>query len=499
MALNFKKIWNGLKLVVKASSTSDSTGDMEVLSSNANKLHYHNGTSNSAIVTEAHSATLTNKTFDANGTGNSLSNVETADLAPSALVKSVAGGGTGITPSSTDAQLPSALAVKSYVDAAIGSVNEASEITVSPAVAGATNVQSALSNINTAIVDHIADTSAAHAASAISVAAITNLTATDAQAAFQEIQGDIDSLGTNKVTGPASATDEAIARYDLTTGKLLQNSVVKIDDAGQITGATKLTVDTITLDGSKVGTTASAGSHIDVGSTITITTPRLEIASKVNFINAEAEITGANATLSVGNGSYFTLVNTGLLSIEMISGVTAISTIIMIANKTGHSIDLLNEAGGVATQQIYTGTGGNFTLLDKQTILLSYSDVSGGKWVIVGGNSPDIEYSATIANNQAVAADITGMIFNDTLYRGFTVDYLIWRASATESKIQYGQLRAVYNANTSTWYLSDNYSGQDAEVEFSMNVNQVQYISNDMDPTDYNGYIKFIYARQITG
>ena len=36
------------------------------------------------------------------------------------------------------------------------------------------------------------------------------------------------------VVGPASATDNAIARYDLTTGKLLQNSGVTINDAGQL-------------------------------------------------------------------------------------------------------------------------------------------------------------------------------------------------------------------------------------------------------------------------
>lgn len=37
-----------------------------------------------------------------------------------------------------------------------------------------------------------------------------------------------------KVTGPASATDNAIARYDSTTGKLIQNSLVSIDDSGNI-------------------------------------------------------------------------------------------------------------------------------------------------------------------------------------------------------------------------------------------------------------------------
>lgn len=36
------------------------------------------------------------------------------------------------------------------------------------------------------------------------------------------------------VVGPASATDNAIARFDGTTGKLIQNSPVTIDDAGNI-------------------------------------------------------------------------------------------------------------------------------------------------------------------------------------------------------------------------------------------------------------------------
>jgi hypothetical protein len=38
--------------------------------------------------------------------------------------------------------------------------------------------------------------------------------------------------GAGDVVGPASATDNAVARYDGTTGKLIQNSVVTIDDNG---------------------------------------------------------------------------------------------------------------------------------------------------------------------------------------------------------------------------------------------------------------------------
>lgn len=43
------------------------------------------------------------------------------------------------------------------------------------------------------------------------------------------------SAGTGDVVGPASATDEAIARFDSTTGKLIQNSVVLINDTGSFT------------------------------------------------------------------------------------------------------------------------------------------------------------------------------------------------------------------------------------------------------------------------
>ena len=42
--------------------------------------------------------------------------------------------------------------------------------------------------------------------------------------------------GSGDVVGPASSTDNAIARYDGATGKLIQNSVVIVDDSGNTTG-----------------------------------------------------------------------------------------------------------------------------------------------------------------------------------------------------------------------------------------------------------------------
>ena len=65
----------------------------------------------STVTTASSTHTLTNKTFDANGTGNSISNIEVADLASGVLdtdLSSVAG---------TDTTLASAKAIKAYVDA----------------------------------------------------------------------------------------------------------------------------------------------------------------------------------------------------------------------------------------------------------------------------------------------------------------------------------------------------------------------------------------------
>lgn len=58
----------------------------------------------------------------------------------------------------------------------------------------------------------------------------------------------------NVVHGPTSSTDNAIARFDLTTGKIIQNSLVIIDDSGNIS-----TPGTITPSGFTQGSVIFAG------------------------------------------------------------------------------------------------------------------------------------------------------------------------------------------------------------------------------------------------
>jgi hypothetical protein len=109
------------------------------------------------------------------------------------------------------------------------------------------------------------------------------------------------------VVGPASATDNALARFDLTTGKLIQNSVGILSDTGALSGLTDITASgsvtlsggtangVLYLNGSKVATSGTAlvfdGTNLGVG-----------VAPVIGTLSVNTNSTGATA-----NG-YFSLV-----------------------------------------------------------------------------------------------------------------------------------------------------------------------------------------------
>jgi hypothetical protein len=72
MALNFKRFIGGIQLVGVSSSAVTLGGEVEFLTS-TNKLNMHNGTTASPLVSEAHTATLTNKTLSGNTATNLIS------------------------------------------------------------------------------------------------------------------------------------------------------------------------------------------------------------------------------------------------------------------------------------------------------------------------------------------------------------------------------------------------------------------------------------------
>jgi hypothetical protein len=75
-----------------------------------------------SFITASSSDTLTNKTIDANGTGNSISNLEVADFAAASIVTAAEGIGSN----NNDTTIPTSAAVKAYADSVGGSTGDLS-------------------------------------------------------------------------------------------------------------------------------------------------------------------------------------------------------------------------------------------------------------------------------------------------------------------------------------------------------------------------------------
>ena len=65
--------------------------------------------------------------------------------------------------------------------------------------------------------------------------------------------------GSGNVVGPGLSTDNAVVRWDGTTGLLIQNSGVIINDANAVSGVTQLDVDNIRIDGNIISSTNTNG------------------------------------------------------------------------------------------------------------------------------------------------------------------------------------------------------------------------------------------------
>ena len=104
--------------------------------------------------------------------------------------------------------------------------------------------------------------------------------------------------GSGDVTGPASSTDNAIARFDLATGKLLQNSTVTIDDSGNVDGVLNIAFDgTPNTDHTSIGPTTNT--FVSAGSTTVMDLVYLDGTSQWVLTDADAAATAGPVKLAI--------------------------------------------------------------------------------------------------------------------------------------------------------------------------------------------------------
>ena len=160
--------------------------------------------------------------------------------------------------------------------------------------------------------------------------------------------------GSGDVVGPASSTDNAIVRFDSTTGKLLQNSTVTISDAGAIAAASlTLTTDLAIADGGTGASTASAArTALDVDPAGTDNSTNVTLTGTPDYITISGQtITRGPIVLTTDVSGILPIANGGTNASSAGAALTALGAAASGANSditslTGLTTDLTVAQGG---------------------------------------------------------------------------------------------------------------------------------------------------------
>lgn len=147
------------------------------------------------------------------------------------------------------------------------------------------------------------------------------------------------------VVGPASATDNALARYDGTTGKLIQNGNITQDDNGNLANVNAISFDTTP------GTLPTADGSLYWDSAEGIATLNLLMA-------------GGNVIQQIGEETYFRVKASSAITngqVVMFTGTVGASGGLTGAPATGLTSDTASYVMGVATEDIALNEWGYVT------------------------------------------------------------------------------------------------------------------------------------------
>ena len=178
--------------------------------------------------------------------------------------------------------------------------------------------------------------------------------------------------GSGDVVGPSSATDNALVRFDTTTGKLIQNSVVIVGDTGSITGVNALTTESLVVN-----------NNATIGSSNTDT---LEVLSRITS-DLEPNTNNAKDIGSSGRhwrdgffGRTLHTVNLELTGTTSFDGSQGTSGQVLTSAGTGNTPTWTTPTVGTVTS-ITAGTGlSGGTITTSGTIALANTAVTAGSY-----------------------------------------------------------------------------------------------------------------------
>lgn len=208
-----------------------------------------------------------------------------------------------------------------------------------------------------------------------------------------------------KVAGPASATDNAIARFDTTTGKVVQNSVVIIaDTTGNTTGVGTLGLSGPITDASLTVSRAlvSDGAKAIVAATTT--------ATEIGYVNGVTSAIQTQLNAKQTSGNYIT----GLTGDVTASGPGSVAaTVASVAGSSAanvHAAELLANAAtnlNTASAIVKRDGSGNFTA-GTITAALSGNASTVTTNANLTGDVTSVGNATTLTNAPVIAKVLTG-------------------------------------------------------------------------------------------
>jgi len=197
------------------------------------------------------------------------------------------------------------------------------------------------------------------------------------------------SLG-GDVVGPASATDNAVARFDTTTGKLIQNSVVTVGDTGAVSGVTTLAASTSVTTPIVQATNSGGLALKNSGGT---TQMSVGAGGGDNMsINVSTNLNGTNAQIDISpTGTGHVHINpTGVNSIQINPTYVGTMDNITIGATTPKAI-----TGTTITATTFSGSGASLTSIPNSALNNSAITINGTSTSLGGSISVGTVTSVT--------------------------------------------------------------------------------------------------------
>jgi hypothetical protein len=220
------------------------------------------------------------------------------------------------------------------------------------------------------------------------------------------------SLG-GDVVGPASSTDNAVARFDTTTGKLIQNSVVTVGDTGVVAGITELTASTKVVS-PHFDAQNSAGGQLRNASG----TPQLQwgggggnnisvdVAININPANAQVDLSPTGTGVVRINPA-----TAGTMNNMVIGGTTPLAitgTTITGTSFVGSGASLTNVVNSLAASTGISVSGSTGAVTVTNTAPDQTVSLTGGTGISTSGTYPNFTITNTAPSSGGTVTSVGG-------------------------------------------------------------------------------------------